>query len=137
MQKDVFIAGRPVQKGWLSSRFGTRNDPITGKRAWHSGVDFAGKDGSSVIAVAAGVVVYAAPRSGYGLLVELNHGSGFKTLYGHHKKLHVRVGDIVKKGQVIGSMGSSGRSTGPHVHFEVYKNGRVVDPASYIHRASR
>jgi len=137
MQKDVFIAGRPVQKGWLSSRFGTRNDPITGKRAWHSGVDFAGKDGSSVIAVAAGVVVYAATRSGYGLLVELNHGSGFKTLYGHHKKLHVRVGDIVKKGQVIGSMGSSGRSTGPHVHFEVYKNGRVVDPASYIHRASR
>lgn len=137
IQKDVFIAGRPVQKGWLSSRFGMRNDPITGKRAWHSGVDFAGKDGSSVIAVAAGVVVYAATRSGYGLLVELNHGSGFKTLYGHHKKLHVRVGDIVKKGQVIGSMGSSGRSTGPHVHFEVYKNGRVVDPASYIHRASR
>lgn len=137
MQKDVFIAGRPVQKGWMSSRFGTRNDPITGKRAWHSGVDFAGKDGSSVIAVAAGVVVYAGTRSGYGLLVELNHGSGFKTLYGHHKKLHVRVGDIVKKGQVIGSMGSSGRSTGPHVHFEVYKNGRVVDPASYIHRASR
>ncbi len=137
MQKDVFIAGRPVQKGWLSSRFGTRNDPITGKRAWHSGVDFAGKEGSSVIAVAAGVVVYAATRSGYGLLVELNHGSGFKTLYGHHKKLHVRVGDIVKKGQVIGLMGSSGRSTGPHVHFEVYKNGRVVDPASYIHRASR
>ena len=137
MQKDVFIAGRPIQKGWMSSRFGTRNDPITGKRAWHSGVDFAGKDGSSVIAVAAGVVVYAASRSGYGLLVELNHGSGFKTLYGHHKKLHVRVGDIVKKGQVIGSMGSSGRSTGPHVHFEVYKNGRVVDPASYIHRASR
>ncbi len=137
IQDDVFIAGRPVEKGWMSSRFGTRNDPITGKRAWHSGVDFAGKDGANVVAVAAGVVVYAAPRSGYGQLVEINHGSGFTTLYGHHKQLLVRAGDIVKKGQVVGLMGSSGRSTGPHVHFEVYKNGRVVDPSSYIHRASR
>ncbi len=137
IQDDVFIAGRPVEKGWMSSRFGNRNDPITGKRAWHSGVDFAGKEGSNVISVAAGVVVYSGPRSGYGQLVEINHGSGFKTLYGHHKKIHVKVGDIVKKGQVIGLMGSSGRSTGPHVHFEVYKNGRVVDPSSYIHRTNR
>ena len=137
IQDDVFIAGRPVEKGWMSSRFGNRNDPITGKRAWHSGVDFAGKEGSNVISVAAGVVVSSGPRSGYGQLVEINHGSGFTTLYGHHKKIHVKVGDIVKKGQVIGLMGSSGRSTGPHVHFEVYKNGRVVDPSSYIHRTSR
>jgi murein DD-endopeptidase MepM/ murein hydrolase activator NlpD len=137
IQDDVFIAGRPVEKGWMSSRFGNRNDPITGKRAWHSGVDFAGKEGSNVISVAAGVVVYSGPRSGYGELVEINHGSGFTTLYGHHKKIHVKVGDIVKKGQVIGLMGSSGRSTGPHVHFEVYKNGRVVDPSSYIHRTNR
>ena len=137
IQNDVFIAGRPVSKGWISSRFGTRNDPITGKRAWHSGVDFAGKEGSNVVSVAAGVVVTAGPRSGYGRLVEINHGGGFTTLYGHHKKIHVQVGDIVKKGQVIGLMGSGGRSTGPHVHFEVYKNGRVVDPSSYIHRASR
>ena len=137
IQDDVFIAGRPVEKGWMSSRFGNRNDPITGKRAWHSGVDFAGKEGSNVISVAAGVVVYSGPRSGYGRLVEINHGSGFTTMYGHHKKIHVKVGDIVKKGQVIGLMGSSGRSTGPHVHFEVYKNGRVVDPSSYIHRTNR
>ncbi|MDA0789266.1 MAG: M23 family metallopeptidase [Proteobacteria bacterium] len=137
ISNDVFIAGRPVEKGWMSSRFGTRNDPITGKRAWHSGVDFAGKEGSNVVSVAAGVVVYSGDRSGYGKLVEINHGSGFSTLYGHHKELLVGVGDIVKKGQVIGLMGSSGRATGPHVHFEVYKNGRVVDPSSYVQRASR
>jgi murein DD-endopeptidase MepM/ murein hydrolase activator NlpD len=137
MQDDVFIAGRPVTKGWMSSRFGSRNDPITGRNAWHNGVDFAGKEGADVVTVAAGVVVYAAVRNGYGKMVEINHGGGFSTRYGHHKELIVKVGDIVKKGQVVALMGSSGRSTGPHVHFEVYKNGRVVDPSSYIHRASR
>ncbi len=137
IQRDVFIAGRPVKKGWLSSRFGERIDPITGKQAWHNGVDFAGKEGAEVNTVAAGVVVYAGPRHGYGRMVEVNHGGGFSTRYGHHKELNVKVGDIVKKGQTIGLMGSSGRSTGPHVHFEVFKNGRVVDPSSYIHRASR
>lgn len=137
MQRDVFLAGRPVKKGWMSSGFGQRIDPITGRQAWHNGVDFAGKDGADVIAVAAGVVVYSGPRSGYGKMVEINHGSGYSTRYGHHKALTVKAGDIVRKGEVIGLMGSSGRSTGPHVHFEVFKNGRIVDPASYIHRASR
>ena len=137
MQRDVFLAGRPVTKGWMSSRYGHRNDPITGKRAWHNGVDFAGKDGADVISVAAGVVVFAGPRSGYGQMVELNHGSGYSTRYGHHKELVVKTGDIVRKGEVVGLMGSSGRSTGPHVHFEVFKNGRIVDPSTYIHRASR
>lgn len=137
MQRDVFLAGRPVKKGWMSSRFGQRSDPITGKRAWHNGVDFAGKEGADVISVAAGVVVFAGTRSGYGKMVEVNHGGGYATRYGHHKELVVKAGDIVRKGQVIGLIGSSGRSTGPHVHFEVFKNGRVVDPATYIHRASR
>lgn len=137
IQGDVFLAGRPIKKGWMSSRFGRRNDPITGRLAWHNGVDFAAKEGSDVNTVAAGVVVYAGERSGYGKMVEVNHGKGFSTRYGHHKKLLVKVGDIVKKGQVVGIMGSSGRSTGPHVHFEVFKNGRVVDPSAYIHRASR
>jgi len=137
IQSDVFLAGRPINKGWMSSRFGMRNDPITGRRAWHNGVDFAGKEGADVVTVAAGVVVFAGPRSGYGKMVEINHGGGFSTRYGHHKELLVKVGDIVRKGQVIGLMGSSGRSTGPHVHFEVFKNGRVVDPSAYIHRASR
>jgi len=137
MDRDVFIAGRPVKKGWMSSSFGKRADPITGKRAWHDGVDFAGKDGADVISVAAGVVVYADTRNGYGKMVEINHGGGYSTRYGHHKVLKVKSGDIVHKGEVIGLMGSSGRSTGPHVHFEVFKNGRVVDPSTYIRRTSR
>ena len=137
MDRDVFIAGRPVKKGWMSSSFGKRTDPITGNRAWHDGVDFAGKDGADVISVAAGVVVYADTRNGYGKMVEINHGGGYSTRYGHHKDLKVKSGDIVRKGEVIGLMGSSGRSTGPHVHFEVFKNGRVVDPSTYIHRTSR
>ena len=137
IRDDIFISGRPIQSGWISSYFGMRNDPINGKRAWHSGVDFAGKVDTEVKAVAAGVVKFAGYKNGYGQLIEINHGSGYKTLYGHHKKIHVSVGDIVKKGQVIGIMGNSGRSTGNHVHYEVHKNGRVVDPSSYIHRASR
>ena len=137
LQREVFIAGRPIVKGWMSSRFGRRSDPFTGRITWHNGVDFAGKKGSDIISVAAGVVTWSADRSGYGEMVEVNHGSGFSTRYGHAEKLLVKAGDVVKKGQVIAHMGSSGRSTGPHVHFEVYKHGRPVDPASYIHRTLR
>ena len=137
LQRDIFLAGRPVKKGWMSSRYGHRVDPITGRRAMHYGVDFAGKYSADVIAVAAGVVVYADEKSGYGKMVEINHGGGYSTRYGHHKELVVKVGDIVRKGEVVGLMGSSGRSTGPHVHYEVFKNGRIVDPAIYIQRASR
>lgn len=137
LESDVFIAGRPITKGWMSSRFGRRTDPFTGKIAWHSGVDFAGKDGADIIAVAAGVVTWSGERNGYGNMVEINHGKGFTTRYAHNKENLVKVGDVVKKGQIIALMGTSGRSTGHHVHFEVYKNGRAVDPSSYIHRASR
>ena len=131
-RRGVAIAGRPITWGWLSSNFGSRVDPISGKKAWHAGVDFAGKDGSDVIAVASGVVTFAGKRSGYGYLVEIDHGDGYRTRYAHHKSLKVASGDIVKKGQVVGLMGSSGRSTGPHVHFEVLKNGKLVDPAKYV-----
>lgn len=137
IKDDQFIAGRPVLKGWISSRFGMRIDPFDGRPEFHTGIDFAGKLGSKVVAVAAGVVVFAGKRGGYGNMVEINHGGGYVTRYGHNEKLLVKVGDIVKKGQQIALMGSTGRSTGPHVHFEVYKNGRVVDPSTYIHRASR
>jgi murein DD-endopeptidase MepM/ murein hydrolase activator NlpD len=137
LQNDVFLAGRPIKKGWMSSRYGRRTDPFTGGADWHSGVDFAAKENSDVIAVAAGVVTWADDRYQYGMMVEINHGNGFTTRYGHCKALSVKPGDIIKKGQVIGTVGSTGRSTGPHVHFEVHKNGRVVDPAAYIHRASR
>ncbi len=133
-RKAVAVTGRPVTWGWMSSPYGQRVDPISGKSAWHAGVDFAGRDGSDVIAVASGVVTYAAIRSGYGKMVEINHGDGFATRYGHHAAILVSAGDIVKKGQVIGTMGTSGRSTGPHVHFEVLKNGRHVDPARYVAR---
>jgi len=136
-QRDTTLAGRPVSHGWLSSRYGYRNDPFTGRRAWHNGVDFAGREGSDVVAVAAGVVTWSGERHGYGNLVEINHGNGLVTRYGHNKELKVDVGDVVRRGAVIGAMGSTGRSTGPHVHFEVYKNGRSVDPASYINRTLR
>lgn len=137
IQDDTFLAGRPIKKGWMSSRFGHRADPFNGRVAMHEGVDFAGKEGSEVISVAAGVVTWSADRYGYGQMVEINHGGGYMTRYAHNKENLVKPGDVVKKGQVLAYMGSSGRSTGPHVHFEVYKHGRPVDPAAYIHRASR
>ena len=137
IEDEVFLTGRPVTKGWMSSYFGYRTDPFTGRRAMHDGVDFAGKLGSDIVAIGSGVVTWSGKRSGYGQMVEVNHGSGFITRYAHNLENKVQVGDIVKKGQVIALMGSSGRSTGPHVHFEVYKHGRPVDPATYIHRASR
>ena len=130
--EQVQLSGRPIAKGWLSSAYGNRMDPITGQPAWHAGVDFAGSQGSDVLAVASGVVVFADRRDGYGKLVEINHGNGVITRYGHHDKLLVKAGEIVKKGDVIGLMGSSGRSTGPHVHFEVLRNGRNIDPTRFI-----
>ena len=135
-KEDIFLAGRPIKKGWMSSRFGKRRDPFHGRIAWHAGVDFAGKDGSEIISVAAGVVTWAARRSGYGLLVEINHGNGYSSRYAHCKELSVKVGDVVSKNQKLAFMGSTGRSTGPHVHFEVLKNNRQVDPARFIYRAS-
>ncbi|KEI72498.1 M23 family metallopeptidase [Endozoicomonas elysicola] len=137
LHDDAFLAGLPVRKGWLSSRYGRRTDPFTGKAAWHNGVDFAGKRGSDIISVAAGVVVWSGTRSGFGLLVEVNHGNGYLTRYAHNDESMVKVGDIVTRGQAIAKMGSSGRSTGPHVHFEVLKNGKPQDPSRYIYRASK
>ncbi|WP_067514658.1 M23 family metallopeptidase [Endozoicomonas ascidiicola] len=134
---DSFLAGLPVRKGWLSSRYGRRTDPFTGRPAWHNGVDFAGKRGSEVISVAAGVVVWSGKRSGFGLLVEVNHGNGYLTRYAHNEESLVKVGDIVSRGEALAKMGSSGRSTGPHVHFEVLKDGQPQDPAKYIYRASK
>lgn len=131
-----YIAGRPIKKGWMSSAYGHRVDPFNGKTAWHKGVDFAGKENSDIVAVASGVVSWSGKRHGYGQMVEINHGNGYITRYGHNKLNKVAVGELVEKGQTIAKMGSSGRSTGPHVHFEVYKNGRPVDPARYIGRTA-
>lgn len=137
IQFATFVTGRPIERGWMSSRFGYRNDPFNGKVAWHDGVDFAGKDGSNIVAVAAGVVTWASERYGYGNLVEVNHGNGYITRYAHAKEILVSVGDVIKKGDVIALMGSTGRSTGPHVHFEVLQHNKSVDPAKYINRVAQ
>jgi murein DD-endopeptidase MepM/ murein hydrolase activator NlpD len=137
LNDQVWISGRPVEKGWISSDFGQRTDPFTGKPAMHDGIDFAGKEGSNVVAVAGGVVTWTGTQSGYGEMVEISHGDGFVTRYAHNKQNLVEPGDVVRKGEPIGIMGSSGRSTGAHVHFEVYKHGRAIDPASYVRRTRR
>jgi murein DD-endopeptidase MepM/ murein hydrolase activator NlpD len=132
LSERVMPSGRPVEDGWLSSKYGKRNDPFTGKQEFHKGLDFAGKKGSEVIVVGDGVVTWVGKRSGYGNLVEVSHGNGFVTRYGHNQTHLVKVGDTVRKGQQIALMGSSGRSTGPHVHFEVMRDGKTVNPARYI-----
>ena len=137
LEIETYLSGRPTSKGWLSSRFGWRKDPFHGRKSWHQGVDFASKLHSDVIAVASGVVVWSGQRDGYGKMIEINHGGGYATLYAHNRKNLVKVGDIVKKGQAIALMGSSGRSTGPHVHFEVHKHGKPVDPTRYVRREHR
>ncbi|MFC7295013.1 M23 family metallopeptidase [Marinobacter aromaticivorans] len=137
LEDELYLEGRPITWGWLSSRYGYRSDPFTGKRTWHAGVDLAGKEGSDIISVAGGVVTYASERFGYGNLVEVDHGDGLVTRYAHCKTIKVEVGDVVQKGQVLALMGSTGRSTGPHVHFEVIRNGKTENPETYIKRASR
>lgn len=128
--------GLPIAKGWPSSPYGKRRDPFTGRLAWHKGMDFAGAEGSDIIAVADGVVSWAGRRSGYGLMVEIIHGNGYATRYAHNKTNTVALGDQVAAGQVIGFIGSSGRSTGPHVHFEVWKDGSVTNPSPYLAKNS-
>ena len=137
LHEEVMPAGKPIIKGWTSSFYGMRTDPFTGHKAHHKGVDFAGKMGSDIVSVGSGVVTWAGRRYGYGLLVEVNHGNGYATRYGHAKDVLVKVGDTIKKGQVVALMGSTGRSTGPHVHFEVWHNGEVVDPMEYIRSAQK
>ncbi|MDX1698634.1 MAG: M23 family metallopeptidase [Thiohalobacterales bacterium] len=132
LSERVIPSGRPIRKGWLSSKFGKRADPFTGKQEHHKGVDFAGREGADVLAVGDGVVTWSGKRSGYGNLVEINHGNGYVTRYGHNKANTVEAGETVKKGQQIAMIGSTGRSTGPHVHFEVLRNGSQVNPAKFI-----
>jgi murein DD-endopeptidase MepM/ murein hydrolase activator NlpD len=132
LKEEIHPEGRPVTEGFISSYFGERADPFDGRETFHKGVDFAGALGANVNAVAAGVVTWAGERSGYGKLVEINHGDGYVTRYAHNERTLVSVGETVKRGQTIALMGSTGHSTGPHVHFEVLRNGRQVDPLSYI-----
>jgi len=137
LRQEVIPSGRPVKHGWLSSPYGKRTDPFNGKTEFHPGIDFAGKLGTKIMAVASGVVTWAGSRYGYGNMVEIDHGNGYSTRYGHAEKLLVKVGQTVKKGQPIALMGSTGRSTGPHVHFEVRIHGRTVNPARFLKTASK
>ncbi|MBT8067013.1 MAG: M23 family metallopeptidase [Gammaproteobacteria bacterium] len=133
----VYPQGRPVGSGWISSYFGKRTDPFTGKPANHTGVDFAGKMGAEIVSVADGVVTWSGDRYGYGIMVEINHGSGYSTRYAHNSENLVAVGDEVKKGQVVALMGETGRATGPNLHFEVLKNGSRVNPVKFIRESSK
>jgi len=132
LRDEVRPEGRPVTAGYVSSQFGSRTDPFTGRRAFHKGVDFAGREGAEVVAVASGVVIWSGERYGYGQLVEINHGNGYVTRYAHNVDNLVAVGDTVRRGQVIARMGDTGRATGPNLHFEVLLNDRPVDPLTYV-----
>jgi murein DD-endopeptidase MepM/ murein hydrolase activator NlpD len=134
LSRQIVPGGRPVMQGWISSYFGHRADPFTGRSAFHRGLDFAGPMGAEVVAVASGVVTYSKERFGYGKCVEINHGNGYVTRYAHNQRVLVQAGDTVQKGQPIALIGSTGRSTGPHLHFEVLKQGRAVDPMSFVKR---
>src|SRR5690606_19647174 len=122
----------PVQEGYISSGFGRRSDPITRRIAMHSGLDFAAPRGTPIYAVGAGVVTYAGRRGAYGNMVEITHGNGYKTRYAHAQELMVKKGDLVRKGEQIATVGSTGRSTGPHLHLEVYRNDRAIDTARFL-----
>jgi murein DD-endopeptidase MepM/ murein hydrolase activator NlpD len=132
LRKQILPEGRPVERGFLSSGFGNRQDPLSGEFSFHRGVDFAGNAGDLVIAVGAGVVTFAGYRPDYGYVVDVTHGDGYVTRYAHNARVLVRQGETVSRGQRLAVMGSTGRSTGPHVHFEVLRNGTPVNPLAYL-----
>lgn len=123
---------RPVADGWVSSAYGPRRDPISGLPAHHAGLDFTGSPDSAILAVAPGVVAWSGPRAGYGNLIEIDHGNGWVTRYGHNARNLVAPGDYVKPGQTIALMGATGRATGTHLHFEVRYQGRAMNPARVL-----
>jgi len=132
----VTPSGWPVDGGWVSSGYGLRVDPFTGHQSMHEGADIASRMGSQIQAMGDGVVSHAGDKPGYGLMVEITHESGLVTRYAHTRAVLVKVGDKVTKGQTIALVGSTGRSTGPHLHFEVVRDGRAVNPARYLQQQS-
>lgn len=135
LDASLLPTGLPVRSGYASSGFGRRSDPFTGFNEFHRGVDFSGPRGSDILSVADGVVQYAGYSNGYGNVVEIDHGNGYMTRYAHNEENLVSVGDRVKSGQVIAKMGSTGRSTGTHLHFEVWQDGKAVNPNQYLRNA--
>lgn len=134
---DMTPSGWPVHGGWISSGFGPRVDPFTGRKSLHQGVDIAGHMGSPVRAMGDGLVTHAGFKEGYGLMVEVNHGNGLRTRYAHATAILVAVGDRIAKGNTVATVGTSGRSTGPHLHFEVLDKDRYIDPASFLEHTGR
>jgi murein DD-endopeptidase MepM/ murein hydrolase activator NlpD len=132
LEQERTPAGWPVSSGWISSGFGERNDPFTGKRARHQGLDFAGIKGSEILGVASGVVIWSGSRQGYGKMLEIDHGNGYITRYAHNDELLVKVGDGITAGQTIAKMGETGRASSPHVHFEVLHKGKHVNPYKFV-----
>lgn len=135
LQLAALPTGRPIDT-YITSGFGTRTDPIRGGVGHHMGIDFDANIGDAVHAAAGGVVLFSGVKAGFGNVVEVDHGNGYTTLYGHNSRLLVRAGDIVRAGQTVAKAGSTGRSTGPHVHFEVHVNGRPVNPRKFLDRVS-
>lgn len=132
LQEQTLPDGRLAKSGWISSLYGFRTDPITGSREFHQGIDVAGRPETPITAVAAGIVTWSGMRYGYGNLVEISHGNGYLTRYAHNRKNLVSVGEKVEKGEIVALMGSSGHSTGTHVHFEVARYGKYLDPKRHI-----
>ncbi|AGF77028.1 metalloendopeptidase-like membrane protein [Desulfocapsa sulfexigens DSM 10523] len=123
--------GRPIP-GPVTSAFGHRTDPVNGKKGYHSGVDMRGRYGQKVVATADGIVKKAFFNGSYGKYVEINHGNGYTTKFAHMKKILVKRGDRVKRGQAIGTVGNSGRSTGPHLHYEVCLDKQPINPSKFL-----
>jgi len=132
LDNQTMVKGKPISAGYISSYFGYRNHPIHKTKILHKGIDFVSKPGTAILAVASGVVSWAAEKGGYGQMIEINHGDGYSTRYAHNDKILVNVGDLVKKGDVIAKMGNTGLSTGTHVHFEVWRNGKPENPITYL-----
>lgn len=130
--KDMLPNSSPVAASYRSSSYGWRRDPFTKRRAFHSGLDFTARSGTPIFAAGDGVVTFSKRTPGYGQLVKIDHGSGLETRYAHASKLLVKVGDRISKGQVIAKVGSTGRSTGPHLHYEIRLNGAALDPRKYL-----
>jgi len=130
--KDTLPSLKPVNIPYASSSFGWRHDPILGKRAFHKGLDFSAAHGEPILATASGIIVAAERGYKYGKYVRVKHGNGLETRYAHASKLLVKVGDLVSKGEVIALVGNTGRSTGPHLHYEIRLNGNPLDPRKYL-----
>ena len=132
LDRNAVPSRNPINNSYITSGFGGRADPIVGGKQFHKGIDFKASVGDPVLAVADGVVSFSGVRSGYGNVIEIDHGNGYVTRYAHNSRLNGRVGDLVRAGQLIAKAGSTGRSTGAHVHFEVWENGRAVNPRKFL-----